>query len=392
MHSLLDVVRAALRRVRSLGWAFAVPQQNEVLWRILKTSLAAALAWALATTLLGTPLSVLAPLAAVIVVQVTIYQTLRRSIEYTVGVVIGLVVAFVLGRALGLHAWSIGVMMALSLAAGNIMRLGRQSIQVATTALLVMSLGTQYGLARVLDSLLGAAVGILVNVAVVPPLQTRPAVEAVASLASAIASLLEEMGAGIAHRWEAADADRWLATGRDLNAPLHRARDALTQAEESLRFNPRTWRPPEPSLRSGPIRRLADRWHTDSSLSSRREALRALEHATLQARGLARSLGNAAGHLDEHDAQPLSELLAQTADLFALFARIQTSGDPALRDRLSAGAAEATEGVRRLTNSEWMSPPGPREDLVLRGALLEDVNRLVSEVSPDGPHAAALSS
>lgn len=390
MDDLIKNLRLAARRVRSLGWSFLVPHQREVVWRILKTALAASLAWALAEALLDAPIPVLAPLAAIIVVQVTIYQTIRRSIEYSAGVLAGLLVAFLLGRLFGLHAWSIGVMMALSLAAGNVMRLGRQSIQVAITALLVMTLGTQYGLARFLDSLLGAVIGIVVNVLVVPPLRTRPAAEAVASLASAIASVLEEMASGVAHGWQSTDADRWLETARRLSEPLHRARDLLVEAEESLRFNPRTWHPPEPPRGVRLARRITDRWLAHEPRMSRREALRALEHAVLQSRGLARSLRNAAGQLDEADGQALSEVLAKAADLFALFARIQTAGEPDLRDRLEQQAGEAIESAHALTHSEWLSRPGPPEELVLKGALLEDLNRLVSEVSPEGPHAAAI--
>jgi hypothetical protein len=138
------------------------------------------------------------------------------------------------------------------------------------------------------------------------------------------------------------------------------------------------------------MRRLTHRWLADDPLGARHEALRALEHAVLQTRGLARSLRNAAGQLNEADTQALSELLAKVADLFALFARIQDGGEPDLRDRLEQQAGEATESTGRLTHSEWLSRQGPPEELVFKGALLEDLNRLVSEVSPDGPHAAAI--
>ena len=68
-------------------------------------------------------------------------------------------------------------MVVIGLMLGRTLRLGTQVNQVATTALLVYSLGRGYGLERVWDTLIGAAVGITANALVAPPTFSRVAPE-----------------------------------------------------------------------------------------------------------------------------------------------------------------------------------------------------------------------
>jgi len=90
---------------------------------------------------------------------------------------VGVLVAFGFARVAGIHAWSIALVVFVSILAGQALRLGQQgSVQVPVSALLVLVLGATtggYALDRVVDTAIGAACGILVNLVVVPPLASK---------------------------------------------------------------------------------------------------------------------------------------------------------------------------------------------------------------------------
>jgi uncharacterized membrane protein YgaE (UPF0421/DUF939 family) len=144
-----------------------------------KTAVAAGISWFIAANLMGNSIPVFAPLAALLTVQVTVWDSVARGLQRVLGVVVGVLVAYGFARLAGINAWSIALVIFVSLLAGRALRLGQQgSIQVPVSALLVLVLGATtggYALDRVLDTMVGAATGILVNVVVVPPTQVKGA-------------------------------------------------------------------------------------------------------------------------------------------------------------------------------------------------------------------------
>ena len=387
-------------RVRPGGLRLILYSERDWALRTIKTAVAGALAWLVAESFLHTSTPALAPLAAVITVQVTIYETVARSIQYSVGVVAGFLVALLLGSLLGPHAWAVGVMIVLALLAGRILRLGPQSSQVAITALFVFSIGSGYGVARIIDTLVGAGIGIAINAVVAPPVHLKSAAEAITDLAADIAHLLQDMGRDLSHEWTLSDAREWLERARNLTQPVHDARAAVRRAEESLRLNPRKWEPPAAVTRSPRSRQLVQKWRAPPHLFRRREALFALEHAAIQIRGIARSLTDAAERNEEElDRQgpalpeAVGRLLAEAGEAFLSYARIQgaeDSVDPSDRKNL----VDAIEVSRKLTHdllhSRWAAS-SEAEAWPVRGALLEDVRRLLDEIDLEkGPHKKAV--
>jgi len=67
---------------------------------------------------------------------------------------------------------------------------------------------------RITETLIGAAVGIVVNPVVAPPLQVRPAAEALAGLAGRLAEVLRGLAGDLRGEWSRTDADRWLDRAR----------------------------------------------------------------------------------------------------------------------------------------------------------------------------------
>src|SRR5580698_3142545 len=159
-----------------------------------KTAVATGISWFIAADVIGNSIPVFAPLAALLTVQVTIWDSVARGLQRVLGVVVGVLVAYGFARLAGINAWSIGLVIFVSLLAGRALRLGQQgSIQVPVSALLVLVRGATtggYALDRVLDTVVGAATGILVNLVVVPPTQVKAARTEVVAFAAALATLL----------------------------------------------------------------------------------------------------------------------------------------------------------------------------------------------------------
>jgi uncharacterized membrane protein YgaE (UPF0421/DUF939 family) len=208
----------------------------------VKTAVASGFSWFVAANLLGNQIPVFAPLAAVLTVQVTIWQSVSRGLQRVAGVVVGVLVASAFAHVAGIHAWSIAVVIFVSLLLGRAMRLGTQgAIQVPISALLVLVLGATtggYGLDRVVDTAIGAACGILVNLAVFPRIHLSEANARVRSLAEGLGALVRGVAAWV-ERAEAApatpheDPDALLGAARLLSDRVTAAARAVSNARRS---------------------------------------------------------------------------------------------------------------------------------------------------------------
>jgi uncharacterized membrane protein YccC len=342
--------------------------------RTAKTTLAAVIAWELARRLLGgSPL--LAPLTALLVTQLTVVETVTGSLQRVGSVVVGVLLAVLLADLLGLQWWSIGLVVFASLAVAQVLRLGEHRIEVPISALLVFAVGGQPGAAwtRVLETLIGAAVGVVVNVVVAPPVYVQSAGEAIGELAERMARLLRDGGQELLRGWSGEDAYERLRQARELDDAVGRARQALGRAEDSLRLNPRRRRVGDPS-------------------DDLRAALSSLEHSAILVRGLFRSLVDLDTVSGGQGPDPtlraaLARLLAETAGAVRAFGELVSAnlpGPPAneapLRRALGRAKACRDEVARGMA-------PGPRDQpgaWQVHGHLLANLDRLLSEIDPEG--------
>ena len=88
------------------------------------------LAFAAASALHTSDSPVLAPLTALLVVQLSMYETLAAGWERIVSVVAGVLVAYLFALVTGLTWWSLGLVVAISLVAGRLLRLGDNLMEV----------------------------------------------------------------------------------------------------------------------------------------------------------------------------------------------------------------------------------------------------------------------
>jgi uncharacterized membrane protein YccC len=343
--------------------------------RTVKTTVAAVTAYLVALPLSDNPTPVLAPLTALLVVQLTLYDTLRRGLRRVVSVLVGVLVAVVLSSWVGLTWWSLAIAVGGSLVLGRLLRLGDEVSEVPISAMLVLAVGGADTAAegRVLETLIGAVVGILVGAVVAPPLYVRPASDAVNDLARQLARVLRTVSDEVRDEYDRDAALRWLGEARGLGREILRADRALERADESLKLNPRAMSRP----------------HASASL---RSGLDALERSTVSLRGVCRSLADLVQTEGPEPVYPpdvraaLSDLLADVADAVESYGGLVGSEvlgpgpeDQRLREALTAAwedrhrLADLLRREERLGEDQWS----------MHGALTSHIDRLLRDVDSD---------
>lgn len=377
-------VERSVRALRLHGVRHWFRRERDAFRQTLKTALACAVAWVLAKHLIyhGSPQvhAVLAPVAVLITMQVTIYQTFRRGLQQVAAVVLGVLAALALANYIELTWYTLSILVVLALIIGRTLRLGTQVNQVATTSLLVYSLGRGYGFERVWDTLLGAGVGIVANAAVAPPTYSDTAAKELADLADDLAQLCRDVAKALgAGTWSAPDARKWLDRSRALFGDSQDTEDVADQAEEAVRYHPR-------------------RSALEAEVNRVDQAAICLSHVAAQLNGLLRGLydlanGNRGLPATTEVPKALGILLLDVGRALNRFGRLQ------IPDRESRQVLEELKVIltaaddHQLTAIEDMLPMGAHavERWSVHGALLDDVRRMLYELDPvAGPHTLAI--
>jgi uncharacterized membrane protein YccC len=236
---------------------------------VLRIAGAAALAYLACQHLLHTAQPVTGALTALLVVQATLFATVATGARRVGAVVVGVLIAVGFSVVLGFNAASLGLVVASSLAAGKVLGLKDQEAEVAVSAMLILAVSgsEQAAEGRVLETLIGAFVGALVN-ALFPPRPTGlEATWAVQRVGEQLAGILDVAAEKLAAPVPSADVRHWGEQVRALTPTTLEAESAIDQLVRSRRLNP--W-----SLN-----------RADTSVPLR-NGLMALEHVTVAARGL----------------------------------------------------------------------------------------------------------
>ncbi len=224
---------------------FRAPRRVPLL-QVAKSALAIVAAWLLAGWLVQGPPPIFAAIAALLVVQPSINQSFTRAVERSVGVIVGVLIAALLGLVFGSQPWvallSAGVALVVAWAA----RISAGATnQIAISALLVLALGTatpNYALDRVLETLIGAAIGIVVNAALVPPVLVPAARTKIDVLGRELAAALERLADALETPQTSASLEGLLLEARLLRPVRDAAADAIRDGADSLALNPRSGR------------------------------------------------------------------------------------------------------------------------------------------------------
>lgn len=351
-------------------------RERDAFTQTAKAALAAAVAWGTAAELLRVKDPVLASVAALVVVQVTLYQSVRRAIQYSAGIVAGMLAALAVGRYLGVNMLTMSLVVVFGLMIGRTLQLGTQVTQVGVTGLLVLSFGNSYGTVRVLDSVIGAAIGVVVNMTVAPPAFARTAAKELADLADDLAAQCARVAKALRGEWNHEQARGWLDHSRQLASSARAARKIAQQAEESLKYHPRR------SVHLDEVHRVD-------------EAAVALDHVATQLNSLMRGLSDLtadfAGIPVAHRSIPgeLVQLLEDAGKALNAFGRLQLPdrSGPRVYEELSRLIRSSKPHAREAAQAMHPDEDAPTMLWSIYGALLDDARRMLREVDPDdGPH------
>ena len=271
MFNTRRAIRSGVRRIQERGPAAVT--------RALRLSGAAVASYVVALRVVGDPRPVTAALTAVLIVQVTLVGTFADTVRRILSVVVGVGVAIGVSTFAGFTWWSLGALVATSILLGQALRLGPHLLEVPISAMLILAAGGAgiQAVDRVTETLVGALVGLLVNVLFPPSVQTRSAGLAVERFAESMGRLLDRVARSLTEGPVMLDEVRgWLQEARSITNDIVRVDRVLTEAGESRRLNPRAVGTADttPDLRSG---------------------LDALEHSAVALRAVFRSFADGAG-------------------------------------------------------------------------------------------------
>jgi uncharacterized membrane protein YccC len=317
-----------------------------------------------------------APLTALLVVQVTLYSTLTTGIERVNAVVAGVLIAIGFSRIVGLTWWSLALIILASLIVGRLARTGDFLPEVAISAMLVLGVTTvgDTAWARIVETLIGAVVGLSFNFLFAPPVWVDVAAESLTDLSRRMRQLMLRMGEEASGHTPVPHATARLHEARALDQHIAGVDAALRQAEDSLRLNPR--------VREGLLHRVVLRTGLDT-----------LEICTVVLRVIARSFTDLAKRRDPDplfhpEAGPIVEdLLAEVGDAVVSFAvmvisDVSTNAEEA-EERLAAELARASGTRDRLAAILLEHVQEDPKDWQLVGAFLTEITRILDELDTD---------
>ncbi|HEX6969528.1 MAG TPA: FUSC family protein [Micromonosporaceae bacterium] len=210
----------------------------------LQAGLAAVLAWLAAAELLRTPEPVFAPVTAVGAIVASLGQRLRHSLERVAGVLIGIAAGDLLIAVVGIGPWQTGLAVVLAVYGSMLLSGSGQLVsQASSTAVLVGALTPQnpdFELPRFVNGVVGALVGLVVVVVLLPLNPLRLVERAGQPMLTDFAGQLREAARALA-AGDADRVDRLLARNRDLTGKLGRLRTALQGAREATNLAPLWW-------------------------------------------------------------------------------------------------------------------------------------------------------
>jgi uncharacterized membrane protein YgaE (UPF0421/DUF939 family) len=330
-----------------------------------KTAFAAAVAWWLGG-LLPEPIrdyAYYASFGAVISMSATVIGTVRHGLQTLLGLGLGILLALALIPFSAPAVVEIAIVVAVGVALGGIRSLGAGRDYVAVAALFVLVIGgtdpEPFSLSYLVQTGMGAAVGLIVNLLVLPPLSVDAAVTKMSGFRASLAGYLDDMGTALTEDWPPAH-EEWAASTAGLAETAVDVRAAVQQAADSRRANPR-----------------ARLHHRDAERDER--DLETMERVGFHVRNISDTLASAVWKspfemsIPENALEPMSASLHASADLVRAW---RTGEDQ--EDRLSA-ARDTVEALFARLSDERVAN---RDADGTAASVALDLRRIVLSVQP----------
>jgi uncharacterized membrane protein YccC len=332
------------------------------LLQVVKTSVATVAAWFVAVLVLPSELPIFAAIAALLVVQPSVNQSFGKAVERSVGVITGVLIASLIGFLFSGQTWVILLAIIVSIFFGWVFRLAPGSAnQIPISAMLVLAIGAAtpgYAIDRIIETLIGAALGVIVNVLIVPPVALGPAERDVNLLASELAASLDRLASALTSPQSQQQLDSLMIQARLLRPMRESAAASVQQGEESLTLNPR---------RSA----LRTRFETVSALLDRFSPV------------VTRVIGMTRAFHDHYDTSLIDEPALQSiaVELRRAAHDLRLLASPTFVAGNTDATKQATE-IPALTAPLRITRPHP-EHWLLIGSLMEDLRRIREEIVGD---------
>ncbi|OAN41233.1 FUSC family protein [Microbacterium sp. H83] len=326
------------------------------LLQVVKSAAATIAAWLLAGWVVPGQLPVFAAIAALLVVQPSINQSLSKALERSIGVIVGVVIAVLLGLLLGSPSWIVLLAIVVAMLVAWVFRATPGTgNQVAISAMLVLALGStpDYALARIVETLIGVAIGIVVNALIVPPVLVGPARRDLGLLGSELAASLDRLADALPEPQTPEKLLELMVEVRLLRPMRDAAEASIAAGEESLTLNPR-------------------RSNHRQDLVEMRALLDRLTPIVTQTIGMTRA------YFDHYD-----DSIGQEPAVAAIADQLRRAGhDVRLAVQIADVSPEPdalTSAIPALTAPLVIRPPSSAH-WILIGSLMEDLRRIRGEL------------
>ncbi|HSU74725.1 MAG TPA: FUSC family protein [Terrabacter sp.] len=225
-----------------LRWRDVPARLRPTLATVFRLTTAAVTAYVLSQLVTGGTLDLTGPLTALLVVQASAFSTIKMGAVRVGAVLAGILVATLLSTWIGLTWWSLAAAIAASLLLAKVLRLGEQALETPISAMLILGVSNHDVAAetRIVNTLIGAAVGVAFSVLYPPAMPTgaarRSLLRVVEVGASALGVAAEAFRAGPVSREQVGD---WVGLVRSRAGEVARAGETIGHLKDSRRFNPR---------------------------------------------------------------------------------------------------------------------------------------------------------
>jgi hypothetical protein len=333
-------------------------------WLIGITAIAACTAW-VAALLLDIDAPVPAAAGAVITVALSLNRSLRTGLSLVGATAAALVVAFALYQWWGLHVWTVGVLVVISLVIGRMMRLSPEgSLQIPVTALFVYFMGEALTddviVTRIIATLLGVGIGLVFSFVAHPERPEERMTEHLSEIGGRLGALLVAMGDVSGDRLTRRQATEWLTEARSLAVETRHLGEEIEELGLGRRFSVGSER--------AVGRAILDQY----SLLQQ-----TCDHVNSIARGLFDATSRGAVRLPEG----VGQMLTSTGEALSVHAdsmeRAIVDGDPAT-GVLAALEVVEEERSRSVAELKEMDDTGA---LLLGGSLVSEVDQMAKRLA-----------
>ncbi|WP_426563418.1 FUSC family protein [Angustibacter sp. McL0619] len=342
---------------------------------VTRLTSAAVVAFLFSAALTDGALDLTGPLTALLVVQASAFSTIKMGAVRVGAVLAGILVATVLSAWVGLTWWSLGAAIAISLVLAKGLRLGEQALEAPISAMLILGVSNHDVAAetRILNTLIGAAVGVSFNLLYPPAMPTAAAAGELRRVADAGAAPLDAAADALVDSpVTRAEVEEWIDRVRAANRYVASATGVLARLKDSRRFNTRALGTVdvEPVLKSG---------------------LDTLEHCLLAIRALFTVIQAEIPATDEPEDPYGSELRAafavvlhDTADCLRAFGNLVVAEAEGREQETEQALAESLDILREtkaiLTELIMVDAAHNTSSWLLRASVLAAVEQLLSRL------------